>query len=189
MENKQASPPPVPAVENMLQQILQAVQTSSDGLAQVRRECEELRRTNARLESQLVRHESGHPARKAPAPDAKHSPPVESMTPPAPIPIAPPASGKAPLNPPSPFIGGVKPAYARGFAREPAKGAASAGHTTSDDATRAPVNTAMSPVIARRQAMATMQRPKPAGGIDSEQSPLCRAPRGPYADLLRRAVC
>ncbi|KAL1723817.1 hypothetical protein EV715DRAFT_285881 [Schizophyllum commune] len=271
MENKQTPPLSSPSVEIMLQQILQAVQTSSDGLAQVRKECEELRRTNARLESQLVHHEHGHASSNLPAAasssaaakgaalaarssspattsslaaiasatptiDAKRAPPVESVAPSAtvaaassPLSIAKPASAALstpakspsaisaapttstkspakPSSPPSPFIGAVKPAYASGFARQPVTAAISpstemktppvvmirTSATTSSKATKPPANaTSATPApapsgAARRQALTTAQRAEP---LPDEPSQFCRAPRGPYADLLRRAVC
>ncbi|TRM69244.1 hypothetical protein BD626DRAFT_473441 [Schizophyllum amplum] len=72
-----ATPLAEPAVEDMLLQILQAVQASSENIAEVRRECEELRRANARLECQLVHHAQPstpppvEQPRDAPAPAAK----------------------------------------------------------------------------------------------------------------------
>ncbi|KAI5830701.1 hypothetical protein K523DRAFT_371954 [Schizophyllum commune Tattone D] len=271
MENKQTPPLSSPSVEIMLQQILQAVQTSSDGLAQVRKECEELRRTNARLESQLVHHEHGHASSNLPAAasssaaakgttlaamggapaamssspatspttptvDAKRAPSVESVAPsattsaassPLSVPKAPyaapniqsrpPSTMSAapstctktpaePSSPPSPFIGAVKPAYASGFARQPTTTVQSlstemktppvvmirTSATTSSKATKPPANaTSATPApapsaAARRQALASAQRAEP---LPDEPSQFCRAPRGPYADLLRRAVC
>ncbi|KAL1756248.1 hypothetical protein FB107DRAFT_211875 [Schizophyllum commune] len=263
MENKQTPPLSSPSVEIMLQQILQAVQTSSDGLAQVRKECEELRRTNARLESQLVHHESGHASSSLPAAasssaaakgatlaatrslpatasttstiDAKCAPSVESVAPSATIaaassplsiakatsapsltPAKPPSTlaktpttltktPAKPSSPPSPFIGAVKPAYASGFTRQPiaivqppstemkstprpsAMPIRPSATATRAAATTSPATSPAPSAAARRQALAAAQRAEPLPG--DEPSQFCRTPRGPYADLLRRAVC